>query len=142
MLKGVHTSFYPVQISDLAYLPVPPAEIAQAINDQRQWPAWFPGLELQVTENRGELGIRWLAGGQVDGTSEIWLEKVDQGTYIHYFLHGEPTTKTAPAKVTMRYRLRFKNLVNELRNRLDGDRPAGENPQEWRAQNTTARSAQ
>lgn len=127
----MHENYYPIQIADLGYLAVPPNEIAAIIADRSKWSEWFPGLELQVTEDRGPLGLRWLSLGKVNGTSEIWLEEAHEGTYVHYFLHGEPTGRTAAAKVTMAYRLRFKNLMNELRRIVDGDRPVGENPKIW-----------
>lgn len=138
---------HPIQIADLAYLPLPAAEIAAVISRAPAWPRWFPHLHLTVTENRGDLGIRWAATGVADGTSEIWLEKLPDGTNIHYFLHAAPSGTgrvTAQAKrarqLTMFYRVQFRNLINELRQLLDGDRPAGEDPRAWRAAHPRGRA--
>lgn len=137
MLDNVHENYYPIQIADLGYLAVPAEKIAMVLADRSKWSEWFPDLKLQITEDRGDLGLRWLASGKVVGTSEIWLEKSHEGTFVHYFLHGEPTGKIAAPKVTMFYRLRFKNLMNELRRILDSERPIGEKPKMWRKQTPT-----
>ena len=137
---------HPIQIADLAYLPVPADDIALVIANSAEWPRWFPNLRLTVTENRGPLGLRWTATGAVDGTSEIWLESVAEGTNLHYFLHAAPSGTGSPAtqakraaSLTTFYRFRFKDLVNELRQLLDSDRPAGEDPLQWRVEHPRAR---
>ncbi len=91
-------------------------------------------------------GLRWTATGAVDGTSEIWLESVADGTNLHYFLHAAPSGTGSPAtqakraaSLTTFYRFRFKDLVNELRQLLDSDRPAGEDPLQWRVEHPRAR---
>ncbi|HHY07651.1 MAG TPA: polyketide cyclase / dehydrase and lipid transport [Corynebacteriales bacterium] len=127
----MNSNYHPIQIADLGYLAVPAPAIADVIGDRSRWSAWFPGLTLQLTEDRGPLGVRWIADGKVKGTSEIWLEEAAEGTFLHYFLHGEPTGKHSAAKLTMQYRLNFKNLMNELRSSLDGERPVGEDPHQW-----------
>ncbi len=50
-----------------------------------------------MREDRADKGIRWQVHGALDGTMEVWLEPVLDGTIVHYFLHAEPTGRDAAA---------------------------------------------
>lgn len=135
----MQTIYHPVHIADKAYLPVEPSLLAQALAAPSQWPQWFPALHFHLTDDRGDLGLRWTVSGAVEGTSEIWLEAYPEGngTFLHYFLHGSVPQKAhgraAPSphnldRLTKYYRVCAKNLVRDLRRRHDAQRAPGEAP--------------
>ncbi|MBN4927943.1 polyketide cyclase / dehydrase and lipid transport [Hoyosella rhizosphaerae] len=79
-----------IHVADDTFVAAPPAIVAEVFQDQRRWRRWWPDLRLDVRQDRGEQGIRWLVAGKLDGTMEVWLEPNLDGTTVHYFLHAEP----------------------------------------------------
>jgi hypothetical protein len=69
-LVAVHS----VQIADETFVAADPARVGAFVADPANWRRWWPDLRLEVTEERGPLGVRWAATGPLTGTMEIWLE--------------------------------------------------------------------
>jgi hypothetical protein len=121
-----------IQIADETFIAADGALVGAAIADRSQWRRWWPDLQLQVTEDRAEKGMRWAVTGALTGTMEIWLEPSLDGVVLHYFLHAEPTGVTAfelarmkLAKVTHRRRVAGKNMAFEVKTTLEQSRPVG-----------------
>ena len=85
-LLAVHS----VQIADETFVAADPARVGATVGDPANWRRWWPDLRLEVTEERGPLGVRWAVTGPLTGTMEIWLEPMLDGVLLHYFLHAEP----------------------------------------------------
>lgn len=81
-----------IQVADETFVAAAPSLVAAVVGDRANWRRWWPDLDLTVTQDRGEQGVRWGVGGPVTGTMEIWCEPVLDGFVLHYFLHAEPTT--------------------------------------------------
>ena len=67
-----------IRIIDETWVTAPLPAVAAVIGDEARWPAWWPDLQLQVTERRGLLGVRWGVAGTVrgpaaTGSMEVWL---------------------------------------------------------------------
>ncbi len=92
-LFAVHS----VQIADETFVAADPARVGAFVGDPANWRRWWPDLRLEVTEERGPLGVRWAATGPLTGTMEIWLEPMLDGVLLHYFLHAEPSGVSACA---------------------------------------------
>jgi hypothetical protein len=130
-LVAVHS----VQIADQTYIAADPARVGAAVGDPANWRRWWPDLRLEVTEDRGPLGVRWTVQGPLTGTMEIWLEPVLDGAVLHYFLHAEPSAAAAPhrakqnlAKLTHLRRVTGKKVAFEVKARLESSRPVGVSP--------------
>ncbi|MET9327075.1 hypothetical protein [Tsukamurella sp. NPDC003166] len=88
-----------IQVADVAFVAAHPSAVAAALAGAQRWRGWFPDLRLSVTEDRGDLGIRWKVEGPVAGTSEFWIEPHLDGSLLHYFLHAEPTRPMTPEQI-------------------------------------------
>ncbi|MFD9828006.1 hypothetical protein ACFWXB_11085 [Tsukamurella tyrosinosolvens] len=88
-----------IQVADVAFVAAHPSAVAAAMAGAQRWRGWFPDLRLTVTEDRGDLGIRWKVDGAVTGTSEFWIEPHLDGSLLHYFLHAEPTSPMKPEQI-------------------------------------------
>lgn len=86
-------------MADVAFVAAHPSAVAAALAGAQRWRGWFPDLRLSVTEDRGELGIRWKVDGPLTGTSEFWIEPHLDGSLLHYFLHTEPTGPMTPEQI-------------------------------------------
>ncbi|MFW0792856.1 hypothetical protein AAFP30_03500 [Gordonia sp. CPCC 205515] len=80
-----------IQVADETFVAAAPSLVAAVVGDRANWRRWWPDLDLTVTQDRGEQGVRWSVGGPLTGTMEIWCEPVLDGFVLHYFLHAEPT---------------------------------------------------
>lgn len=86
-------------MADVAFVAAHPSAVAAAMAGAQRWRGWFPDLRLTVTEDRGDLGIRWKVDGAVTGTSEFWIEPHLDGSLLHYFLHAEPKGPMTPERI-------------------------------------------
>ncbi len=102
--------------------------VAQAFASPERWRRWWPDLNLTVTEDRGEKGIRWAVRGGVLGTMELWLEPVLDGVIVHYFLHAESAGTDELAAQQHRRRVAGRAMTFELKRELEAGRSAGEAP--------------
>ncbi|WP_328392174.1 polyketide cyclase / dehydrase and lipid transport [Nocardia sp. NBC_00416] len=122
-----------IQVADQTFLAAPGAAVAAALAAPGQWRRWWPDLELDIREDRGDKGIRWSVRGALTGTMEVWLEPSLDGVILHYFLHAEPAQSLPPRKLAAANRDRRvagKVMSFEIKDRLEDDRPAGVAPHE------------
>lgn len=126
-----------VQVADQTFVAVPGAAVVEAISSPGRWRVWWPDLRLDVTEDRGDKGIRWSVDGSLTGTMEVWLEEMPvlHGVILHYFLHAEPAAGTSPdlADENRRRRVAGKAMAFEVKRRLESGRAAGERPDHARS---------
>lgn len=124
-----------IQVADQTYVAAAPAVVGNAVANRSSWRRWWPDLRLDVTEDRGDKGIRWTVTGALTGTMEVWLEPMLDGVILHYFLHAEPAgvaawqlAKMNLAKVNHRRRVAGKDMAFEVKTALEGARPVGVSP--------------
>ena len=131
-----------IDVVDETFLAVPPERVAAEFADPALWRRLWPDLDLEVMADRGAQGIRWTVTGALVGSMEVWLERVLDGTVLHYFLRAEPAGRRpadpagrAGARAARRDRSRAsarqreaKALAVGLKRHLDRDRPAGVPP--------------
>ncbi|MFA4083862.1 polyketide cyclase / dehydrase and lipid transport [Mycobacteroides salmoniphilum] len=122
-----------IQVADQTFIAADPADIGRAISNPADWRRWWPDLQLNVVEERGEKGIRWTVAGAVTGTMEVWLEPSLDGAILHYFLHAEPTGVSAAqvaklnlAKLNHARRIAGKRFAFGVKQRLEATRTIGE----------------
>ncbi len=126
-LSGVSS----IQVADQTFVAAPGAAVADLLSGPNQWRRWWPDLDLEVREDRGEKGIRWSVAGALTGTMEVWLEPSLDGVILHYFLHAEPQPALPVGKLAAANRARRvagKNMSFELKARLEAGRAAGVAP--------------
>ncbi|MFY2788333.1 polyketide cyclase / dehydrase and lipid transport [Rhodococcus sp. MALMAid1271] len=117
-----------IQVADQTFVAAPGELVAQAFASPERWRRWWPDLNLTVTEDRGEKGIRWAVRGGVLGTMELWLEPVLDGVIVHYFLHAESAGTDELAAQQHRRRVAGRAMTFELKHELEAGRSAGEAP--------------
>lgn len=122
-----------IQVADQTFLAVPGSVVADALAQPRRWRAWWPDLRIEVTDDRGDKGIRWSVAGALTGTMEVWLEAVPalDGVILHYFLHAEPVSagNVDLGDENRGRRVAGKAMAFELKHVLEAGRPAGERPE-------------
>jgi hypothetical protein len=116
-----------VDLVDETYVAVPPARLAVVFRDPATWSSWWPTLRLDLAEDRGAKGVRWLVGGELTGTGEVWLERYRDGTIVHFYLRVDPPGAPPAGRRRTRLadRLRrdhavaFKRRLNRLKDELE-----------------------
>jgi len=78
-----------LDIADDTFVVAATAAVAEVVRDPASWRAWWPDLELTVTEDRGLKGMRWSVAGAVLGSAEIWLEPCGDGVVVHWYLRAD-----------------------------------------------------
>lgn len=123
-----------IQVADETFVAAAPSAAGDVVNDRARWRRWFPDLQLEVVEDRGNAGVRWRVAGPAEGTMEIWCEEVLDGFVLHYYLHAEPTTPlpaepaaamAAIAALNKQRRVAGKEMSFEVKSVLEGDREIG-----------------
>ncbi|MFC3966040.1 polyketide cyclase / dehydrase and lipid transport [Nocardia jiangsuensis] len=121
-----------IVVADQTFVAAPGAAVAEVLGAPNHWRRWWPDLELEVREDRGDKGVRWLVSGAVTGSMEVWLEPSLDGVILHYFLHadpaGEPPAPRRLAALARERRIAGKEMSFEIKSRLEADRPAGVTP--------------
>ncbi|SDR06355.1 hypothetical protein SAMN04489765_3011 [Tsukamurella pulmonis] len=115
-------------MADVAFVAAHPSAVAAAMAGAQRWRGWFPDLRLTVTEDRGELGIRWKVDGAVTGTSEFWIEPHLDGSLLHYFLHAEPASPMSPERIVAdvrERRVRGHDVMFDVKFTAEADRVLG-----------------
>lgn len=120
-----------VQIADQTFVAAPPALVGASLEGRGDWLRWWPDLDLEVREARGEKGVRWLVDGQVRGAMEVWLKPELDGTLLHFFLHAEPASPLRPRelrRLVRELRLAGKEMSFELKDRCESGKQPGYAP--------------
>ncbi len=128
-LSGVSS----IQVADQTFVAADGAAVAEVLGGPNRWREWWPDLELEVREDRGDKGIRWTVGGGLTGTMEVWLQPALDGVILHYFLHAEPpgVERMSPRRLLAVIRTRRvagKRMSFEIKARLEAGRAAGVTP--------------
>jgi hypothetical protein len=89
----------PVDIADETYLAVPPELLAPVVADSASWIVWWPDLVPRVTRDRGAKGQQWAVTGALRGSMEVWLERVGEGTVVHWYLRADPSRPMSPRRL-------------------------------------------
>lgn len=126
-----------IDVVDETFLAVPPDRVAAEFADPARWRRLWPDLDLEVMTDRGAQGIRWTVTGALVGSMEVWLERVLDGTVLHYFLRAEPARGSAAEGPRAARRCRRQALARQraakaiafaLKRGLEAGRPAGVPP--------------
>ena len=131
-----------VDLVDETFVVVSPHTVAAVVGDPQRWRTWWPGLQLSVFMDRADEGIRWTVTGELVGSSEIWLEPINDVVIVHYYLRADPTTPGSVTQVRIipessrgrrevdrlrrRHALAWKQAVWALKDELEGQRRAGQ----------------
>ncbi|MTE14035.1 SRPBCC family protein [Nocardia aurantiaca] len=123
-----------IQVADQTFVAAPGSAVAEVLADRARWRRWWPDLQLQVREDRGDKGIRWTVSGGADGTMEVWLEPMLDGVIMHYFMHAEPRggiegmSGRKLLALNRTRRVAGKVMSFEIKARLEAGRKAGVAP--------------
>lgn len=120
-----------IHVADDTFVAASPDLVAFEIQDRRDWKRWWPDLMVTVREDRAEKGIRWVVSDALEGTMEVWLEPVLDGTVLHYFLHAEPAKSSRPsssdlAAMNRERRIAGRSMGLEVKFRAERGRRPGE----------------
>ena len=126
-----------VDVVDETWFAVPPRVLAAVLAHRQSLPQIWPDLQLEVFADRGEEGMRWTVTGALVGSMEVWLEKLDAGTVLHYFLRADAPgpqgvprpllPRPARAEAARRQRA-AKRFALVLKRYLEAGRAPGEPP--------------
>ncbi|MEJ2861871.1 polyketide cyclase / dehydrase and lipid transport [Actinomycetospora flava] len=124
-----------VDVVDETFLAVAPARLAPEFSDPAVWRRLWPDLALRVFADRGDKGVRWsVVGDAWQGSMEVWLEAVGDGTVLHYFLRVDPVgaqlSPRAATREAVRRQRAAKALAFGLKDRLEAGRPPGVPPRD------------
>lgn len=121
-----------VDVMDSTWLRARPQAVGALVSDPALWRRWWPGLALEVSELRGDKGLRWDVR-RVDGfpalagTAELYLQDQGDGVVAHFFLRLDATdgATLGPQDVEHlrgHYRRRTKRALWTLGDQLDPGR--------------------
>lgn len=119
-----------LDVIDETFVRAAPARVAAALHEPDLWRRMFPGLELHVFEDRGDLGLRFTVTGEMVGTNELWVEPWGDGAIVHYYLRADLTRRgsatevraVSPARAIRartKHCVRLKSVLNEVKDRLE-----------------------
>lgn len=115
-----------VDLIDETYVVAAPEAVAAAVHDPTRWRQWWPDLALTVFMDRGLDGIRWSVSGALNGSLELWLERVGDGVLVHHYLRADPSRPVrSPDRLRRRHALAWKRSVNALKDELEQGREPG-----------------
>lgn len=117
-----------VDVIDETFVVAPPAVVAAELRSPDLWAVLFPDLECAAYADRGDEGVRLTVTGALVGTSEFWVEAWGDGAIVHYYLRADPARSLPPKKVLRvreRHRVRVKQGLNALKDRLEAARVPG-----------------
>jgi hypothetical protein len=117
-----------VDLIDETFVVAPPAVVAEELKAPALWRRLFPDLECAAYLDRGDEGVRLTVSGALAGTSEFWVEPWGDGAIVHYYLRADPAEPLSPRRlirVGERHRVRLKEGLNALKDRLEAGRVLG-----------------
>jgi hypothetical protein len=116
-----------IELVDSTWVGAPVAAVAAAVGDGQNWPLWWPGLAITVTEARGRQGMRWrVRGSGVAGDMEVWLQPALDGVLVHFlmWLDAGHLGRRRRARVERMFRRQAKRAFWALGDELNADRRA------------------
>lgn len=111
-----------VHVAAEAYLAVPRSTVRALLAPTALWELCWPGLVLEVTEDRAEKGVRWSVAGPLSGTAEVWLESWREGCIAHVYLRARRspgTSRHLPGTLTRADGERTRALLFWAKDRLE-----------------------
>lgn len=117
-----------VDLIDETFVVAPPAVVAEELKAPEMWRRLFPDLECAAYLDRGSEGVRLTVTGALVGTSEFWVEPWGDGAIVHYYLRADPVEPLSPKRLIRageRHRVRLKEGLNALKDRLEAGRVPG-----------------
>ncbi len=117
-----------VDLIDETFVVAPPAVVAEELRSPELWRRLFPDLECAAYLDRGDEGVRLTVSGALVGTSEFWVEPWGDGAIVHYYLRADPAEPLSPKRILRvgeRHRVRLKEGLNALKDRLEAGREPG-----------------
>ncbi|MTD53532.1 polyketide cyclase / dehydrase and lipid transport [Amycolatopsis pithecellobii] len=117
-----------IDVVDETFLAVPPGTVKAAFADPAGWRRYWPDLRLEVYTDRGDEGLRWTVTGALVGTMEVWLERMLDGTLLHYFLRAAPPGPMRPRDARREFDRRAraaKAIALDLKEILEDGRAPG-----------------
>jgi hypothetical protein len=115
-----------LDIADDTYLAAPPEVVARVVADSASWIDWWPDLVPHVTRDRGVKGQQWAVTGALQGSMEVWLERVGDGTVVHWYLRADPTRTRSARRLRRDREARvraWKGHMFVLKDRLERVKP-------------------
>jgi hypothetical protein len=119
-----------IDVVDSTWICARPGVVATIVAEPANWRRWWPELDLETDELRGDKGVRWTVrptpAGE-SGSMEIWLEPAFDGVVLHYFLRldaagGQPMGRRRQTRLTHFHRRRAKLSFWALADQLDPGR--------------------
>ena len=109
----------PTDVAAAAHVAADRAAVRHLLARTDLWTRCWPGLVLDVTEDRGLKGVRWAVAGRLAGTAEVWLEPWRETCVAHVYLRpdGVPSRRTERAVRT--YGERTRALLFWAKDRLE-----------------------
>lgn len=122
-----------IRIADETWVAAPLPAVAAVIGDATRWRGWWPDLQLQVTERRGLLGVRWAVvatsrGPAATGSMEVWLEACSDGVLLHYYLRLDPVEQRTSARPLRRAGERHRRHARQICWSIKDEVEAGPSP--------------
>lgn len=120
-----------VNIVDELFIVASPERVRPVVCDPLRWATWLPGVAFTSYDDRGRLGDRWTVSGELVGTAEVWLEEHGDGTIVHAYVRADPVEpdryrlRRHPRRVVTRYVLPLKRRLLDVKDLMEGERPAG-----------------
>jgi hypothetical protein len=97
--------------------------IRLALCDRARWQEWLPTLHLEVQEDRGLKGVRWLVSGAERGTAEVWIKEYADGAVVHVFLRLQVRSRR---RLSRAYGVPLQRQLFAAKDSLEAGRAPGE----------------
>ena len=107
-----------------AFIAVTPDRARTTLAVGSFWEAFWPGLVLDVTQDRGLRGVRWSVSGRLSGSAEVWLEPWREAVVVHVYLRA-PDRRLAD-RLLRRYDQAMREALFLAKDRLEGTRAPAE----------------
>lgn len=120
-----------IDIADETFLVTDRAGLAARLAEPGLWRSWWSELDLSISEDRGEAGMRWEVRGRLSGTAEIWLEPWRDGVIVHWFVRARLARRRAAGVGNEAAGLRnemvraHKRRIHRLKDELERTRAPG-----------------
>ena len=123
-----------LNVADDTFIVGDPRVVARLVNDPIRHQLWWPQLSLNVSRDRGRVGVEWTvngvwAGQSWAGSMEMWLEPVLDGVVLHHYVRLDPVgrslTDKQVAALNVTYATDWKRHVFALKDAVESTRSVG-----------------